>query len=241
VRAETRRSLKEDRFRGATIQVAERTAHWSVEHKSKLITFSIIVLVVLAAVLGTWAYLSSQDEKASVDLGAAVRTMETQVRPPGVPAQPNFPSFASSEERATAAKKEFQQVVDKYPHTHTADVARYFLGLTSNDLGDNATAERYLGEVASIHDKDLAGLAKFALAAVYRKENTDGQAVDLYKQLIDRPTATVAKVTAQMELASFYQSKQQTADAKRIYEQVQKENQGTEAGSLAGSKLTELK
>ena len=131
MRAETRRSLKEDRFRGATIQVAERTAHWSVEHKSKLITFSIIVLVVLAAVLGTWAYLTSQDEKASVDLGTAVRTMETQVRPPGVPAQPNFPSFASSDERAAAAKKQFQQVVDKYPHTHTADVARFFLGLTS--------------------------------------------------------------------------------------------------------------
>jgi tetratricopeptide (TPR) repeat protein len=241
VRAETRRSLKEDRFRGATIEVAERTAHWSVEHKSKLITFGIIVVVVLAAVLGAWSYLSSQDQKASVALGQAVRTMETQVRPAGVPPQPNFPSFASSQERATAAKKQFQEVVDKYPHTHTADVARYFLGLTSNDLGDNAAAERHLGEVASIHDKELAALAKFAQAAVYRKENKDAQAIDLYKQLIDRPTATVGKVTAQLELASFYQAKQQPAEAKRIYEQIQKENQGTEAGSLAASKLAELK
>ena len=241
MRAETRRSLKEDRFRGATIQVAERTAHWSVEHKTKLITLSVIVLVALVAGLGTWSYLTSQDEKASIDLGQAVRTMETQVRPAGVPPQPNFPSFASSEERATAAKKQFQQVVDKYPRTHTADVARYFLGLTSNDLGDNAAAERYLGEVAAIHDKDLAALSKFALAAVYRKENKDAQAIDLYKQLIDKPAVTVAKVTAQMELASLYQAKQQNADAKRIYEQIQKENQGTEAGSLATSKLAELK
>ena len=241
MRAETRRSLKEDRFRGATIEVAEKTAHWTVEHKSKLIVAGIVVVVLLVAGFGSWSYVSHQDEQASVELGQAVRTMETQLRPAGVPAQPGFPSFGSAQERATEAKKQLQAIVDKYPHTHTADVARYFLGVTSAQLGDNAAAERSLNEVASSHSKDLSALAKFALASVYRQENKDAQAIDLYKQLVDKPTQSVAKVTAQIELASLYQAKQQTAEAKRIYEQIQKENPASEAASLANQKLGELK
>lgn len=241
MRARTRHSLKEDRFRGATIEVAERTAHWTVEHKYTLIV-GVIVLVVLAlAGFGGWTYLNRQDEKAGVELGQAIRTMETQLRPPGVPEQPGFPSFVSAQDRATAAKKQFQRIVDGYPHTRTADMARYFVGVTSAELGDNAAAERDLKDVSSTHNEDLAALGKFALASVYRKENKDAQAIDLYKQLINKPTRTVGKVTAQMELASLYQAKQQPAEAKRIYEQVQKDNPSSEAGSLAASKLAELK
>jgi len=241
VRAQTRHSLKEDRFRGATIVAAERTAHWTVEHKNRLMIGAIVLAVLLAGGFGEWTYLSRQDEKASVELGQAVRTMETPLRPAGVPEQPGFPSFASAQDRAAAAKKQFQTIVEKYPHTHTADMARYFLGVTSADLGDDAAAERYLREVAASHNEDLASLAKLALASVYRKENKDAQAVELYKQLINKPTQTVAKVTAQLELASLYQAKQQPAEAKRIYEQVQKENPASEAASLASSKLAELK
>ena len=122
-----------------------------------------------------------------------------------------------------------------------ADFARYFAGLTAAQMGDNTTAERELKDVSSVHNKDLASLAKFALAAVYRSTNRDKEAIDLYKQIIDKPTASVSKATAQMELADFYQDKQQTAEAKRILEQVQKENPNSEIASLASQKLGTLK
>jgi len=142
VRAETRHQLKQDRFSRVTIDAAERTAHWSVEHKNKLVVAAVVVLVVAAAAAASWYYLSQQDQKASLDMSQAVRTLDTPVRPPDMPAQPDAPSFASSSERATAAHKQFQAIVDKYPHTHSAEFARYFLGLTSADLGDDASAER---------------------------------------------------------------------------------------------------
>ena len=241
MRAQTRHSLKEDRFRGATITAAERTADWTVEHRKTLIIAAIVIAVLLAIVLGGWTYVSRQDEKASLEFGQAVRTMETPLRPSGVPEQPGYPSFASAQDRAAAARKQFQQIVDNYPHTHTADMARYFLGVTSADLGDNAAAERYLTQASSLHNDDLSALAKFALASVYRKEKKDAQAIDVYKQLINKPSRTVGKVTAQLELASLYEAKQQPAEAKRIYEQVQKENPASEAANLASSKLAELK
>jgi tetratricopeptide (TPR) repeat protein len=241
VRAETRHQLKQDRFSKVTFEAAENAAHWSEEHKSTLILAAIAVVVIAAIALGGWYYINSQDEKASAELSTAVRTFETPVRPAGVPAQPGYDSFASSQERATAARKQFQAIADKYPRTHTADMARYFVGLASAQLGDNAAAERSLQEAAHSSNADLAALGKFALASVYRAENKDPQAVDLYKQLMDKPTLVVSKATAQLELASFYESRQKPDEAKKIYDQVQKENPATEAASLAQRRVAALK
>jgi TolA-binding protein len=241
VRAETRHQLKQDRFSKVTLEAAEKTANWTVEHQSKLIAAVIAVVVIGAIAFGGWYYVNTQDEKASAELSTAVRTFETPVRPVGMPPQPGYDTFASPEERATAARKQFQAIVDKYPHTHTADLARYFVGLASAQLNDNAAAERSLQEATGSSNGDLAALGKFALASVYRGENKDAQAVDLYKQLIDKPTIVVSKATAQLELAGFYESRQKPDEAKKIYDQVEKENPASEAASLAQRRATALK
>jgi predicted negative regulator of RcsB-dependent stress response len=241
VRAETRHQMKQDRFSRVTIDAAERTAHWSVEHKNKLIVGVVVVALVAAAAAGSWYYLNQQDQKASVELSQAVRTLNTPVRPPNMPAQPDAPSFASSSERATAAHKQFQGIVDHYPHTRSAEFARYFLGLTAADLGDKTSAERELQKVISSSNSDLAGLAKMALASVYRNSGRNKQAVDLYTQLAAKPSTTVSKVTAQLELAATYQADNQPLEAKRIYQTIQKENPASEAAQMASAKLQELK
>jgi tetratricopeptide (TPR) repeat protein len=241
VRAETRHQLKQDRFSKVTFEAAGNAAHWSVEHQSKLIAAVIAVIVIGGIAFGGWYYLNSQDEKASAEFSTAVRTWETPLRPAGVPPQPGTDSFASAQERATAARKQFQAIEDKYPHTRTADMARYFVGLASAQLGDNAAAERSLQEAARSSNADLAALGKFALTSVYRAENKDAQAIDLYKQLMDKPTLVVSKATAQLELASFYESRQKQDEAKKIYEQVQKENPATDAASLAQRRTAALK
>ncbi len=51
----------------------------------------------------------------------------------------------------------------------------------------------------------------------------------------------VSKATAQLELAGFYASRQKPDEAKKIYEQVEKENPATEAASLAQRRATSLK
>ena len=241
MRAETRHQLKTDRFTQATIGAAEATAHWTVAHKGKLLIAVLIAGAVTAAIMGGWYYLGQQDDKANLELTQAVRTLETPVRPEGAPETPNQPSFASSQERAAAAKKQLQAVTDKYPHTHTADIARYLLGTNAVELGDKATAERELKEVASSGNQDLASLAKLALASFYANNGRTKEAVDLYKQLMDKPTNTVSKVMAQMQLASAYEASQQPLEAKRIYEQIVKENPKSEAESVAQTKLQNLK
>jgi tetratricopeptide (TPR) repeat protein len=241
LRAETRHQLKQDAFSRVTIGAAEKTAHWSVEHRNTLMIAGIAVTVIAAAVLGGWYYLSKQDEKASFELSVAVRTLDAPLRPAGTPAQPDSPSFASAQERAEAGKKQFQAIMDKYPHTRTADMARYFLGVTSESAGDNAGAESNFKAVVSTGNKELASVAKLALAALYGNTNRSKDAVALYQELINQPTASVGKVTAELHLAELYQTTNQPLDAKRLYEQIKKDNPGADAVAIATQKLAELK
>jgi TolA-binding protein len=241
VRAETRHQLKQDAFSRVTIGAAEKTADWTVEHRSILIISFIAVIIVAGAVIGGWYYLKTQDEKASLDLSVAIRTMDTQLRPAGAPEQPDFPTFTSAKERSLAAQKQFQAIVDKYPHTRNADMAHYFLGVTAQNLSDNATAERNFKQVAAAGNREVASVANDALAALYAQTNRTKDAISLYQELINKPTVSVSKVTAQLQLAELYQNSNQPLDAKRIYEQVKKENPGNEAGQLATQKLAQLK
>ena len=241
MRAETRRQLKEDKFSKATLQVAEQTVHWSAEHKGKLIAAAVVIVIVVAAVLGGFYYLTLQDQKASVEFSKAVQTLSEPVRPAGMPPQPEYPSFASANERATEAHKQFQAIADKYPHTHAGDFAHYFLGVTSSQLGDYAAAERELKPVTEYHNADISALAKMALASVYRNTNRNKDAEDLYNQLIQKPTSTVSKVSAQMQLAETYVAEGKSSDAKKIYEQIQKDAPQSEAAQLASNRLQELK
>ena len=241
MRAETRHQLKQDAFSRVTIGAAEKTAHWSVEHRGTLVLALVAVAVIAGAVGGGWYYLSAQDEKASFDLSQAVRTLEMPLRPAGSPAQPDFPSFTSAKERSDAAKKQFQAIVDKYPHTRTADMARYFLGVTSANAGDNAAGESNLKAVISSGSGELASVAKLALAALYGNTNRTKEAVTLYQELISQPTVSVSKATAQLQLAELYQTSNQPLDAKRLYEQIKKDNPNPAAVQVATQKLTELK
>lgn len=242
MRAEARHQLKQDRFSRATMHAAEQTVHWTVEHQGKLIIAGIVIAVIAAAIVGGWYYNERQDEKASADFGKALQTFDTPVRPAGMPAQPDSPSFASAKERATEAHKQFQELVSKYPHTHVADFSHYLLGITSAQLGDNTAAERELKNVADYHNRDLSALAKLALAGVYRDTNRTSDAVNLYKQLMEKPSHTVSKASAEFQLAETYQFAGMTADAKKLYEQIQKEAPAqSEANQMASSKLQELK
>jgi predicted negative regulator of RcsB-dependent stress response len=241
VRAQARHQLKQDKFSKATIRVAENTVHWTQEHQSKLILASVVLAVLVAAVAGGWYYLNRQDQQASLGLSQALRTLDTPIRPASTPAQAEVPSFASSKERATAARKQFQDVVSQYPHTRSSDMAHYFIGLTSADLGDNAAAERELKQVGSSRNDELAALANFALASVYRRQNRNKDAIELYKKIVDKPTRTVGRATAQLELATTYQADNQPLEAKRVYQEVKKQNPTGEASQLAAQKLEALK
>jgi len=231
----TRHQLKEDKF----AEAAKGTYTWAGHHQ-KLVTLAGSVLLAVAVLgIGGWAFLQWREQKASFDLGSALRTYQRPLRPAGAAPNLDFPSFTSAAERAKTARAEFQAVADHYSYTRSGRLARYYVGLTAMDSGDTSTAERELKAVADSGNKDLAPLGKFALAALYRSQKRDAEAIQLYRQLIDHPSDSVPKTTAQLELALLYEEKQ-PAEAGRLYQQIRTEDPAGAAGEIAAARLNQL-
>ncbi len=236
MRAEVRHQLKQDRFAVATAE----TVSWAVEHRKLLTTLGIIAAVIVAGVLAGYYYLQQQNQAASLAMAKAFRTYDAAIVPAGTPPQPGMVLFNSAAERAKAAQPLFQTVVQNYPHTHNAEIARYFVALTDLDVGNSAAAEKQLQDISQAHNADLASLAKFALANQYRNTGRDAQAIDLYKQLVAHPTSSVSKAQAQLGLAEAYAGKQPD-EARRLYQQIQKDDPTSPAAEIASTRLSALK
>lgn len=236
MRGYTRHQLKQDRFAEAT----KDTVSWAVEHRKKLVTGGVIAGIALLVILGSWYYIQTHNQKADAELAAALRTYQAQLRPANSPPIPDVETFTSAAERAKAANAKFRKVADGYGRTQSGRVARYFVGLTDRDMGDTAGAERELQQVADKSNQDLASLARLALAGIYRDSGRDKDAIQLYNQLINKPTGTVGKATAELELASLYEPKQ-PQEARRIYEQIRKEEPASVAAEVAANRLASLK
>ena len=237
MRSYTRHQLKQDSFRTSTTE----TISWAVEHRSKVTAAVVAVVVVLAVLIGGWAFINYRDQQASSELAGAMQKYDAPIRPAGTPASPEMLSFGSIQERAQAASADFTHIADKYSFTQSGRVARYFAGVTLHEIGDNTGAEKDLQDVAGSRYQEIASLAKLALASIYHDTNRDPQAIEIYKQLADHPTLSVGKSTAQFLLASLYEEANQPDQARKLYQQMQKENPSSAAAQMASQRLQALK
>jgi predicted negative regulator of RcsB-dependent stress response len=213
--------------------------HWAVEHRSRLLLYGGLAVAVIVLGISFFAVRRSQEQQASVALANAFETWAAPIVPAGSPTQPGLTTFTASKDRATAANKEFAKVADKYS-TESGKLARYMEGVTYSEMGDYANAEKELKQVARDGGADLANLAKFALASVYRQSNRENDAISEYQDISNHPTRSVGKSMADMELASLYATKQPDK-AKSLLQQVAKDNPNTTAAELANQKLAEIK
>lgn len=231
----TRRQLKKgDKFS----ETAQGAVHWASEHRQKIIWGVALLVIAGIAIIGYLAWNSRQTEKANIALGAAMQTFAAPLRPAGIQATPNdtTKSFSSIAERGKQAEKEFKAIADQFSHTSPGKIARYMAGAAALQAGDNAAAEQQLKAAADSSDKDVAALAKMALANLYLTTNKQSEAAKIYKDLSDHPTDTVSKGQAQLALADMYEATD-PKQAAALYEQIQKEDPKSPAAEIAASKL----
>jgi predicted negative regulator of RcsB-dependent stress response len=225
----TRQELKQDKF----AETAKEAVHWTVVHR-KTITGGLIVLVVAAAVAaGLFWYHEHRNALASEQLGKAMVTYNAPVGMPSPDKQ--MVAFQTVTERATAAKQEFYRISNEFGSTRSGQLAHYFAALCEADLSNYKVAEDQLKVVASSRDAEVSSLAKLALASVYRSENKDSDAVAVLKELIEHPTTSVPKASAQLALASVYEAKQPD-EAKKLYQQIAKDDPKSPAAQIANQR-----
>jgi hypothetical protein len=232
VDTQTRHALKQDKL----VQATATGFEWFHANRSRALQLMVSAVVVLAAIVVGLVIYNQRSTAADSAFGQAMDLYNAPLAQPGQPAAPGAPAFSTLAERAKAANQRFVDLTNRYGSLAAGKRARYFVGLTFMDMGQNGNAESALEQVAGGNDADMAALAKVALASLYEQTNRTSQAVVLYKQLIAKPTSTVSTDAAQLQLAALYETTN-PAEAKRIYAQLK--NEKTAAGEIAAQKLAQ--
>jgi predicted negative regulator of RcsB-dependent stress response len=213
-----RKDLKKDEIREKLVSGFESVA----SHQQALWIVIAAALVVALAVFGWNSYAKRQTAKASAAMDDAMKIFQARIRAAGEPADPLEVTYLDEKNKYTDAEKKFLAVADQYGRTKPGQMSRYYAALSQVQLKKYADAEKNLNQVISGSEENLASLAKFQLAEVYQQENKGSQAVDLYKQLSDKPTIFVPKPMAMLALADYYR-KSDPAEATKLYNQVKQE------------------
>ena len=228
---QTRHALKQDKFAQATAS----GVNWLGEHRSNLVRWGIAAGVVVLLVVGVAIFRYVESNGADLALGAALDTYNAPLAQPGAPAESG--SYSSASARAQAAHDEFQAVVQKYGWMPQGAKARYFAGVTDLDLGQTASAEKDLKAVAGSWNRNLANLAKLALAGLYHQSDRDAQAITLYNEIAAKPSETVPAAMAQLDLANLYAAQGKLEQARSLWAKVKDADKEGAAGSIAAQKL----
>ncbi len=228
---QTRHALKKDKFAQATAS----SVSWVSGHRSGVLRWTIVGVVVLAAVVGGLIFWNLRATAADSALGAALDVYDAALATPGAPAENGV--YSTAADRSKAANKQFVGVAQQYGWLSQGAKAHYFAGITYQELGQNGPAETELKAAAGSWDHDLSNLAKLALANLYHQTARDPQAIELFNQLIAKPSETVSANVAKLDLADLYAAEGKQKEARDLWAKVKDDDKDGAAGSIAAQKL----
>jgi len=208
---------------------------WVSGHRSGVLRWVIVVVVVVVVTAGALVYWGWSSSKADTALGAALDIYSSPLLPPGAPAVSG--SYATSADRSKAANQQFLAVAKQYGWLPEGAKAHYFAGVTYEELGNNASAEAELKIAGDSWNRNLANLAKLALAGLYHQMDRDPEAINIYNALAAKPSETVPAAVAQLDLADMYVEEGKVEQARKLWATVKDADKDGVAGALAAQKL----
>jgi tetratricopeptide (TPR) repeat protein len=232
VDTQTRHALKGDKFAQAT----KTSVTWLSGHRTNVVRWAIGAAVVIVLGVGFLIFWNVQESAAETALGQALDIYTAPLAQPGAPVEKG--TYSSVAERAKASNEQFKAVADKYGWLTEGSKARYFQGVTEQELGQTAAAEGDLKKLADSWNRNLSNLAKIALASIYHQTGRDQQAIDLYNEIIAKPSETVTAGVAQLDLADLYAATGKEAQAKALWAKLKDSDKDGAAGSIAAQKLS---
>lgn len=206
------RELKHDRFRDATMLLADRLAD-RIAGRRQQILYGLIGLVVIA--IGIYAFVRwrhKHAEEAQAAMGRAIAINAADIAP-APPPNSKDPVFASQQERSERAIQEFEKIAAKYGEPYRSE-ARYFIA-TNELVTDRLKAESDLQSLSQ-GSGDTAILAKFALAQAKESDGNLAEAARLYSEMVQANSPVVTPNTANLRLAIVYSKQDKKKEAADI-------------------------
>jgi hypothetical protein len=206
------RELKHDRFRDATMLLADRLADRGAGRRQQIL-YGLIALVVIA--IGIYAFVRwrhKHAEEAQAAMGRAININAADIAPAPPPGSKD-PVFTSQQERSERAIHEFEKIAAKYGEPYRTE-ALYFIA--TNELVTNRLkAENDLQNLAQ-GSGDTAILAKFALAQAKESDGNLGEAARLYGEIAQANSPLVTPNSANLRLADVYNKQGKKKEAADI-------------------------
>ncbi len=185
-----RHDLKHDKF---VDEIGALSVRAKANQRGLLfIALGVIALAILA--YGWFFYRGNQEDKAQLALSTAIETIEAPVGDDTQQQQQTTgPKFKTSDERNTAAEKQFRDVQAKFGGTDAADIAGLYLARLAVMRGDAANARKGLEEFLDDHgDHPLLGAS--ARYSLYQLRIENGEAAQVASEL----TAELSKAEASL-------------------------------------------
>jgi predicted negative regulator of RcsB-dependent stress response len=227
----TRKELKSDKF----VSEVGHTVEYVSEHRRQVIRYAIVGAVVLVLVLLFFGYRSQQRTARQSAMKAAEEIPKSPVGPP----RPDSPkTYATDQERDSAAAKAFSDLVAKYPGSNEAIEAEYYLGVGAAGQNKLLEAEKWLKDVSDSGNANYASLAKLVLADLYRSQGKLAEAEKLLRALMAQPSDFVSKDVATVTLAQLLVSTR-PQEARKLVEPLMATNRPA-IGRAAAAVMGEL-
>ena len=206
------RELKHDRFRDATMLLADRLAD-RVAGRRQQILYGLIALVVIAIgvyAIVRWRHKHAEEAQAAMGRAIAINAADiAQTPPPGS----KDPVFSSQQERSERAIHEFEKIAAKYGDPYKTE-ALYFIA--TNELVINRLkAETDLQNLAQ-GTSETAILAKFALAQAKESDGNLAEAARLYGEIAQANSPVITPNSANLRLADVYNKQGKKKEAADI-------------------------
>ncbi len=206
------RELKHDRFRDATLLLADRMADKVGDHRKQILYGLIALLVVAVGIYGIIRWRHKHADEAAAAMGRAIAINEADTGPTPPPGSRD-PFFTSIQERSERAIQEFEKIAAKYGEPYRTE-ARYFIA--SNELiTDRLKGEADLQNLTGTSG-DIGVLAKYALAQAKESDGALDQASALYSQIAAADSSVVTPQGANLRLAIVYSKQGKKKEASDI-------------------------
>jgi len=205
------------------------------QHRSGVVRWIVIIVAVVLIAAGALTYWTIQSKAADGALNEALDTYTTPLQQPGQEPLPGMMNSAA--ERTKKAHEQFAAVVSKYGWLPEGSKAKYFVGVTDEEMGQTNAAEAEFKELKDSSDHELANLAKLALANLYHSTKRDSDAISLLGDIVNKPSVTVTAYSAQLAQADIYDAEGQKDQAKAIWAKIKDADKDGSAGAIAAQKL----
>jgi len=213
--------MKKDEF----ISTVQKLINLAFRYWKPLALGFAIALVVTLALLGWNHYRHQQELEASTLLSPALKEFHTPVTQPGeTPSddeRPNEPPLTSEEEKYRQVLSSLQQVIDRYPRSHSAAQARYYQGICYLHLNQYENAiKAFEMSFKKSSDRLIKGLSLMNLAYSYEATGNYQKAAELYHDHFKALSRVASEDVVLLDLGKYYEKSHQEKEAMAQYQKI---------------------